>query len=217
MQKKEITIKKEDIPGCGLFQYDFDTNEEYACENEKFIVKENIVCDDNVLFEKGSLIPFFCQYHNFGEKTPGVVLDFRKDGFRKESLKNEIKIDFEYEILTEDKKKKREQELKLRIKENKEKRKHLPFKRQVTTNLVNIINKKDKQHIISMKDEGAEKLLFETLHKIDFLIIITSLEIKTKFEITSIVDEMFPVNMILCIKEDMSSETVVLKDFIVYE
>jgi len=209
MKKIKIEVKTKEIKS-GLFQYDFPKIKDLDYGTICFKVKETIRCNDDVLLEKNDLIPFYSRITSWGKDSPGVVFDFRKDGFNLDTIDvEEINVDFEYNILTKKRKKEIKQNQKMLFKKSEEHIKtQIPIKR-VTSNIINLINLASKRHNFSIANDNIEELL----KQIDYYLIICSAEMNAKYNISTIVDPYLPAQIILCIKKDMTSEVIFATDY----
>ena len=209
MKKIKIEIKKQEIKS-GLFKYDFPQIKELDYDSICFRVKETVKCENNIFLNKNDLISFYSQNTSWGQEPIGVFFDLRKNGFDLENIKSDsFVVDFEYSILTK-KRKSQLQKTQKQCAENAEiERNKLSSEKRVVSNIVNLVNIASNRHDFFMEKDNIEDIL----KNIDYHLIICSPEIAKKYEITTIVDSCLPPQIILCIKKDMTSEVINIKDY----
>lgn len=206
MKKTNLIIKISEIENR-LLKFNFPEIKNLDFDTIQFRLKQDLHQNDKVVLKKGDLLPFYVQIVKWGEKPDGVVFDFREINISDLTEKS-FKVDFEYNILTNkiifDRIEKKKENNNLAEIE----RKKLQPAKRVQSNVINLINWASKKHYFYPSKENIEDILKE----IDYHLIISSPEVAKKFGITTLYDDYLPIQIILCIKKDMSSETIYIKE-----
>jgi len=209
MKKVKIKVETDGIKH-GLYQYDFPEIKDLDYTTICFRIKKTVTCNNDILLEKNDLIPFYSQVTSWGKESPGVVLDFRKNDINLEITNvKKFNVDFEYNTLTKRRKLEIERNRKVLSQKSDEHIKSLVPKKRVQSNIINLINRADKKHNFSIENDNIDELL----KQIDYSLIICSPEISEKYGITTVFDTFLPPEIILCIKKDMTSETIFITDY----